>query len=129
MLRTIVLAKTMELLHTADLVRADAPPWTGLVNHVCPIAEVEEVTSAIACLSMEFAPVVHRVHKQIAAKVLEHLSPETLTTKDAVFALSPYEREYSQEGWRYCSRSGHRNPRGGRSGRARVIHVSKAVSA
>jgi enoyl-CoA hydratase len=100
MIRTIGLAKTMELLHTADLVPAEEALRIGLVNHVRPLAEVEEFTYEMARRIAALAPVVHRVHKQVATTVLEDPSLESLTDADREYALSPYETEDFQEGWR-----------------------------
>lgn len=100
MIRTIGLSKTMELLHTADLIPAEEAHRIGLVNHVLPLADVEEFTYAMAHRIAALAPVVHRVHKQIATTVLEDPSLQSLTAADHALALSPYETEDFQEGWR-----------------------------
>jgi enoyl-CoA hydratase/carnithine racemase len=46
------------------------------------------------------APVVHRVHKEMLHTVLEHPALDRLTPSDHALAVSPYETEDFQEGWR-----------------------------
>ena len=100
MLRTIGHGKTMELLHTADIVPAEEALRIGLVNHVVPLAEVEAFTYDMARRIAALAPAVHQVHRAIAQRVLEDPSLASLTAEDHAFALSPYETEDFQEGWR-----------------------------
>jgi enoyl-CoA hydratase len=100
MTRLIGRANTMELLLTADLIDAERALQIGLVNHVRPLDEIEEFTYALAGKIAALAPVVHRVHKEIATRVSEDPSLESLTAEDAALAVSPYETEDFQEGWR-----------------------------
>lgn len=99
MLRTIGHGKTMELLHTADIIRADEALRIGLANHVLPLDEVDDFTYSMARRIAALAPIVHRVHKQIAQTVLDDPALEFLTDEDHAFALSPYDTEDFQEGW------------------------------
>ena len=98
--RAIGHAKTMELLFTADLVSAEEAHDIGFLNDVVPLAEVESFTLDMALRIAALAPVVHRVHKQIATTVLEDPSLEGLTTEDQALAVSPYDTADFQEGWR-----------------------------
>lgn len=100
MIRLIGRANTMELLLTADLVDAERAHHIGLVNHVVPLAEVENFTYEMAARIAALAPVVHRVHKQIATTILEDPALAGLTPEDHAFAVSPYDTEDFQEGWR-----------------------------
>jgi enoyl-CoA hydratase len=100
MIRLIGRAKTMELLLTADLIPAAEAHRIGLVNHVLPTDEVEAFAYDMAARIAALAPVVHRVHQQIAARVLEDPALATLTEDDRALALSPYDTDDFQEGWR-----------------------------
>ena len=100
MIRLIGRAKTIELLLTADLIPAQEAHRIGLVNHVTPLAEVEDFTYDMAQRIAALAPVVHRVHKQIATTVLEDPGLNGLTPADHALALSPYDTDDFQEGWR-----------------------------
>lgn len=100
MIRTIGRAKTMELLYTADLVPAEEAHRIGLVNHVVGLADVESFTRAMALKIAALAPLVHRVHQQVAATVLDDPSLAGLTADDQALAVSPYDTEDFQEGWR-----------------------------
>ena len=100
MTRLIGRANTMELLLTADLVDEEDAHRIGLVNHVLPLAEVEVFTYDMAGRIAALAPVVHRVHKQIAQTVFEDPSLSGLTAADHALAVSPYDTEDFQEGWR-----------------------------
>jgi enoyl-CoA hydratase len=100
MTRLIGRAKTMELLLTADLLPAEEAHRIGLVNHVVPLAEVETFTYDMAERIAALAPVVHRVHKQIAMTVLDDPGLEGLTAEDHALAVSPYDTADFQEGWR-----------------------------
>ncbi len=99
-IRAIGHAKTMELLFTADLLSAEEAHRVGFLNHLVPLAEVESFTLDMAHRIAALAPVVHRVHKQIATTVLENPSLASLTEADHALALSPYDTEDFQEGWR-----------------------------
>jgi enoyl-CoA hydratase/carnithine racemase len=46
------------------------------------------------------APVVHRVHQQVATTVLDDPSLAGLTAEDQALAVSPYDTVDFQEGWR-----------------------------
>lgn len=100
MTRLIGRANTMELLLTADLVDAENAHRIGLVNHVLPLAEIEAFTYDMAGRIAALAPVVHRVHKQIAQTVFEDPSLSGLTAADHALAVSPYDTADFQEGWR-----------------------------
>jgi len=100
MTRLIGRSKTMELLLTADLIPAEEAHRIGLVNHVTPLAEVETFTYEMAERIAALAPVVHRVHKQIASTVLDDPSLAGLTSEDHALAVSPYDTADFQEGWR-----------------------------
>ena len=100
MVRLVGHAKTMELLLTAAIVPAPEALAMGLVNHVCPAGEVEAFTYDMAAGIASLAPVVHRVHKEILHTVLEHPALDGLTPEHQALAVSPYETEDFQEGWR-----------------------------
>ena len=100
MIRLIGRANTMELLLTADLVDAERAHHIGLVNHVVPLDGIEKFVYEMAERVAALAPVVHRVHKQIATTVLEDPSLQGLTGEDQSLAVSPYDTEDFQEGWR-----------------------------
>jgi len=100
MIRLIGRAKTMELLLTADLIPAEEAHRIGLVNHVRPLEEVEAFAYDMASRIAALAPVVHRVHKQIATTVLEDPALAGLTAADQALAVSPYDTADFQEGWR-----------------------------
>lgn len=99
MIRTIGRAKTMELLFTADLLPADEAHRIGLLNHVVPLADIESFTREMALKIAALAPLVHRVHQQVAARVLEDPSLAGLTAEDHALAVSPYDTEDFREGW------------------------------
>lgn len=99
-IRAIGHAKTMELLFSADLIPAAEAHRLGYLNHVVPLADVEAFTYDLAGRIAALAPVVHRVHKRIATTVLEDPSLASLTDEDHAYALSPYDTEDFQEGWR-----------------------------
>jgi enoyl-CoA hydratase/carnithine racemase len=46
------------------------------------------------------APVVHRVHKEIVQTVLDHPALTELTPVQRALAVSPFDTEDFQEGWR-----------------------------
>jgi enoyl-CoA hydratase/carnithine racemase len=100
MTRLIGRSKTMELLLTADLLPSEEAHRIGLVNHVVPLAEIEAFTYDMAARIAALAPVVHRVHKQIATTVLDDPSLESLTAEDHALAVSPYDTADFEEGWR-----------------------------
>ena len=100
MVRLVGHAKTMELLLTAAIVPAPEALAMGLVNHVCPAGDVEAFTYDMAARIASLAPVVHRVHKEILHTVLEHPALDGLTPEHQALAVSPYETEDFQEGWR-----------------------------
>lgn len=100
MVRLIGHAKTMELLLTAAIVTAPEALAMGLVNHVCPADDVEAFAYDMAARIASLAPVVHRVHKEILHTVLEHPALDGLTPEHQALAVSPYETEDFQEGWR-----------------------------
>ncbi|MDA0350950.1 MAG: enoyl-CoA hydratase-related protein [Chloroflexi bacterium] len=100
MIRLIGRAKTMELLLTADLIPAEEAHRIGLVNHVRSLEDVEAFAYDMASRIAALAPVVHRVHKQIATTVLEDPSLAGLTAADQALAVSPYDTADFQEGWR-----------------------------
>jgi enoyl-CoA hydratase/carnithine racemase len=100
LLRLIGPAKTMELLLTADLLPAPEAHRLGLVNHVVPLADVEAFTYAMAGKIAALAPVVHRVHKEIAQIVLDDPSLGGLTPAQRALAVLPFDTEDFQEGWR-----------------------------
>ena len=100
MTRLIGRAQTMELLLTADLIGAEDAHRIGLVNHVRPLDEVETFTYEMAARIAALAPVVHRVHKQIAKAVFEDPALAGLTPADHALAVSPYDTADFQEGWR-----------------------------
>jgi enoyl-CoA hydratase/carnithine racemase len=99
MIRLIGHAKTMELLLTADLIPATEAHRLGLVNHVLPLNNVETFTDALSKKIAALAPVVHRVHKQIAQIVLEDPSLDSLTADQQALSVSPFDSEDFQEGW------------------------------
>ena len=84
----------------ADLVAAERAHHIGLVNHVVPLDGIEKFVYEMAERVAALAPVVHRVHKQIATTVLEDPSLQGLTGEDQSLAVSPYDTEDFQEGWR-----------------------------
>lgn len=100
MVRLIGHAKTMELLLTAAIVPASEAHAIGLVNHVVPTDDIEAFTYDMANRIAALAPVVHRVHKEILHTVLEHPALDGLTPAHQALAVSPYETEDFQEGWR-----------------------------
>ena len=100
MVRLIGHAKTMELLLTAAIIPAPEALAIGLVNHVVPTDDVEAFTYDMAARIASLAPVVHRVHKEILHTVLEHPALDGLTQSHLELAVSPYETEDFQEGWR-----------------------------
>ena len=100
MVRLIGHAKTMELLLTAAIIPAPEALSIGLVNHVVPTDDVEAFTYDMAARIASLAPVVHRVHKEILHTVLEHPALDGLTPSHQALAVSPYETEDFQEGWR-----------------------------
>ena len=100
MVRLIGHAKTMELLLTANIIPAPEALAMGLVNHVLPTDEVEAFTYDMAAKIASLAPVVHRVHKEILHTVLDHPALDGLTPAHQALAVSPYETEDFQEGWR-----------------------------
>ena len=100
MVRLIGHAKTMELLLTADLISATEAHRIGLVNHVRPVAEVEAFTYTMARKIAALAPVVHRVHKAIVHTVLENPALHDLSPAQQELAVSPFDTEDFQEGWR-----------------------------
>lgn len=100
LVRLIGHAKTMELLLTADLIPAAEAHRIGLVNHVVPLAEVEAFTYAMANKIAALAPVVHRVHKDIVRIVLDDPALHSLTPASQALAVSPFDTEDFQEGWR-----------------------------
>lgn len=99
-IRAIGHAKAMELLFTADLLPAAEAHRVGFLNHVVSLSEVESFTLDMARRIAALAPVVHRVHKQIATTVLHDPSLQGLTAADDALALSPYDTADFQEGWR-----------------------------
>lgn len=100
LIRLIGHAKTMELLLTADIIPAAEALRIGLVNHVVPTAEIEAFTYAMAEKIAALAPVVHRVHKEIVQIVMDDPALETLTPAHQALAVSPFDTEDFQEGWR-----------------------------
>ncbi len=100
MMRLLGPAKTMELLLTADLIEATEAHRLGLVNHVVPLAEVESFTYAMAEKIAALAPVVHRVHKDIAQIVLDNPGLDGLTPEQRALAVLPFDTDDFQEGWR-----------------------------
>ena len=46
------------------------------------------------------APVVHRVHKESVQTVLDHPALTELTAAQRALAVSPFDTEDVQEGWR-----------------------------
>lgn len=100
MIRLIGHAKTMELLLTAELIPAAEAHRLGLVNHVVPPAEIDSFTYAMADKIAALAPVVHRVHKDIAQIVLDDPSLGHLTPDQRALAVLPFDTEDFQEGWR-----------------------------
>jgi len=100
LVRLIGHAKTMELLLTADLIAATEAHRIGLVNHVLPLADVEAFTYAMASKIAALAPVVHRVHKDIVHLVLDDPALHSLTPAQQALAVSPFDTEDFQEGWR-----------------------------
>ena len=98
-IRAIGHAKTMELLFTADLLPAAEAHRVGFLNHVVSLSEIESFTLDMARRIAALAPVVHRVHKQVATTVLEDPSLQGLTAADDALALSPYDTADFQEGW------------------------------
>jgi enoyl-CoA hydratase/carnithine racemase len=99
LIRLIGHAKTMELLLTADLIPATEAHRLGLVHHVVPLADVNTFTYAQANKIAALAPVVHRVHKEIAQVVLDDPSLSGLTPDHQRLALSPFDTDDFQEGW------------------------------
>ena len=100
LVRLIGPAKTMELLLTADLIPAAEAHRLGLINHVVPLAGVEAFTYAMAERIAALAPVVHRVHKEIVQIVMDHPGLTSLTPEQQALAVSPFDTEDFQEGWR-----------------------------
>jgi enoyl-CoA hydratase len=100
MVRLIGHAKTMELLLTADIIPASEALRIGLVQHVVPLDQVEDFTYTMARNIAALAPVVHRVHKEILQTVLDNPALEGLTPAQRVLAMSPFDTEDFQEGWR-----------------------------
>lgn len=100
LVRLIGHAKTMELLLTADLLPAAEAHRIGLVNHVLPLAEVDAFAYDMAERIAALAPVVHRVHKQIVQTVMDDPGLDGLTDVDHALAVSPFDTEDFQEGWR-----------------------------
>lgn len=100
MVRLLGPAKTMELLLTADIISAQEALQIGLVNHVVPLAEVEAFTYAMARKIAALAPVVHRVHKAIVQTVQDNPGLTDLTPAQQAMALSPFDTDDFQEGWR-----------------------------
>ncbi len=100
LVRLIGHAKTMELLLTADIISAQEALTIGLVNHVVPLAEVEAFTYAMARKITDLAPVVHRVHKAIVQTVQDNPGLVGLTPAQQALALSPFDTDDFQEGWR-----------------------------
>ena len=100
MVRLVGHAKTMELLLTAAIIAAPEAHSIGLVNHVVPASEVEAFTYDMAGRIASLAPVVHRVHKEILHTVLEQPALDGLTPSHQALAVSPYETDDFQEGWR-----------------------------
>src|SRR5262245_2557296 len=100
MVRLIGHAKTMELLLTADIIPAAEALRIGLVNHVVPLDQVEECAYSMARKIAALAPVVHRVHKEIVQTVLDHPDLTDLTPAQRALAVSPFDTEDFQEGWR-----------------------------
>jgi enoyl-CoA hydratase len=93
-------AKTIELLLTADLIPAEEAHRIGLVNHVLPLSQVEHFTYDMAQRIAALAPVVYRVHKQSTTTVLKDPGLNGLTPADHALALSPYDTDDFQDGWR-----------------------------
>ncbi len=100
LVRLIGHAKTMELLLTADLIPAADAHQIGLVNHVRPLSEVDAFAYDMAERIAALAPVVHRVHKQIVQTVMDNPGLGGLTDADHALAVSPFDTEDFQEGWR-----------------------------
>lgn len=100
MIRLIGHAKTMELLLTADLIPAAEAHRLGLINHVLPLSEVESFAYDMGKKIAALAPVVHRVHKQIAQTVLENPGLSDLTAEQRALSVSPFDTDDFQEGWR-----------------------------
>jgi enoyl-CoA hydratase/carnithine racemase len=100
LIRLIGPAKTMELLLTADLIPATEAYRLGLVNHVVPLADIATFTHEMAHKIAALAPVVHRVHKEIAQIVLADPGLSCLTPEHQALAVSPFDTEDFQEGWR-----------------------------
>lgn len=100
MVRLIGHAKTMELLLTAEIIPAAEALHIGLVNHVVPLDTVEAFTYDMAQKIADLAPVVHRVHKDILRIVLENPALDGLTPAHHALAVSPFDTEDFQEGWR-----------------------------
>jgi enoyl-CoA hydratase/carnithine racemase len=100
MVRLIGHAKTMELLLTADIIPASEALRIGLVQHVVPLDQVEDFTYTMARTIAALAPVVHRVHKAILQTVLDNPALDGLTPAQRTLAVSPFDTEDFQEGWR-----------------------------
>jgi enoyl-CoA hydratase len=100
MIRLIGHAKTMELLLTADLIPAPEAHRLGLINHVLPLGEVATFAYNMGKKIAALAPVVHRVHKQIAQTVLENPGLSGLTAEQQAMSVSPFDTNDFQEGWR-----------------------------
>jgi len=100
MVRLIGHAKTMEWLLTADIIPAAEAFRIGLVHHVVPLHQVEECAYTMARKIAALAPVVHRVHKEILQTVLDHPALAGLTPAQHALAVSPFDTEDFQEGWR-----------------------------
>jgi enoyl-CoA hydratase/carnithine racemase len=100
LLRLIGPAKTLELLLTAELIPAAEAHRLGLVNHVVPLADIAAFTQEMAHKIAALAPVVHRVHKEIAQIVLADPSLNGLTPEHQALAVSPFDTADFQEGWR-----------------------------
>lgn len=99
LLQLIGPAKTMELLLTADLIPAAEAHRLGLVNHVVPLADIAAFTQDMAHKIAALAPVVHRVHKEIAQIVLADPGLNGLTPAHQALAVSPFDTADFQEGW------------------------------
>jgi enoyl-CoA hydratase/carnithine racemase len=100
MVRLIGPAKTMELLLTAEIIPASEALRIGLVQHVVPLDKVEDFAYTMAHNIAALAPVVHRVHKEILQTVLDNPALEGLTPAQRALAVSPFDTEDFQEGWR-----------------------------
>jgi len=100
MVRLIGHAKAMELLLTAAIIPAAEALRIGLVNHVVSLDQVEECAYTMAHKIAALAPVVHRVHKEIVQTVLDHPALTELTPAQRALAVSPFDTEDFQEGWR-----------------------------